>query len=88
MKDWCELLSVPPVLKPKRLGVVVIKQKMPRTTTTATDSRDLFQDLQPSVHIHKWFGKEITVKYHANRHSTNQGLSVMEESKAFTGPAK
>ena len=49
---------------------------------------DRFQDLQPSVHIHKWFGKEITFKYHANRHSTNQALSVMEESKAFIGPAK
>ena len=69
------------------LGVVV-KQEFSRTTTTATNSRDLFQDLQPSVHIHKWFGKEITFKYHANRHSTNQALPVMEESKALIGPAK
>jgi len=28
MKDWCELLSVPSVLKLKRLGVVVMKQKI------------------------------------------------------------
>ena len=87
MKDWCELPSAPPVLKLKRLGVVV-SQEFSRTTTTATNSRDRFQDLQPSVHIHKWFGKETTFKYHANLHSTNQALSVMEESKALIGPAK
>jgi hypothetical protein len=34
---------MPSVLKLKRLGVVVMKQKMPRTTTTTTNSKDLFR---------------------------------------------
>lgn len=32
----------------------------------ATTHTDLFQDLQPSVHIHKKFGKEIQVNYYPN----------------------
>jgi ABC-type transport system involved in cytochrome c biogenesis ATPase subunit/GNAT superfamily N-acetyltransferase len=32
----------------------------------ATTHMDLFQDLGPSVHVHKRFGKEITVNYHVN----------------------
>jgi len=46
------------------------------------------QDLQPSVYIHKRFGKEITVRYYVNRHSTNRSLSIMEETKAFIGRAE
>ena len=45
-------------------------QKLARATgkavLTATTHTDLFEDLRPSVHIHKRFGKEITVNYHAN----------------------
>lgn len=32
----------------------------------ATTHNDLFHDLQPDVHIHKRFGKEIQVRYHRN----------------------
>jgi ABC-type ATPase with predicted acetyltransferase domain len=32
----------------------------------ATIHMDLFQDLNPSVHIHKRYGKEITVTYYPN----------------------
>jgi GNAT superfamily N-acetyltransferase len=32
----------------------------------ATTHADLFEDLSPSVHVHKRFGKEITVNYHPN----------------------
>jgi energy-coupling factor transporter ATP-binding protein EcfA2 len=32
----------------------------------ATTHMDLFEDLSPSVHVHKRFGKEITVNYHPN----------------------
>jgi ABC-type transport system involved in cytochrome c biogenesis ATPase subunit/GNAT superfamily N-acetyltransferase len=35
-----------------------------RTVLAATTHRDLFQDLQPNVHVHKRFGEEIEVKYH------------------------
>jgi len=37
-----------------------------KTVLAATTHRDLFQDLQPNVHVHKRFGEEIEVKYHRN----------------------
>jgi ABC-type transport system involved in cytochrome c biogenesis ATPase subunit/N-acetylglutamate synthase-like GNAT family acetyltransferase len=42
----------------RRLGKAVI---------AATTHTDLFGDLSPSVHIHKRFGKEITVNYYPNK---------------------
>jgi ABC-type ATPase with predicted acetyltransferase domain len=38
-----------------------------KTVLAATTHTDLFQDLNPSVHIHKRFGKEISVNYYANQ---------------------
>lgn len=37
-----------------------------RGVIVATTHTDLFEDLRPSVHIHKRFGREITVKYYSN----------------------
>jgi energy-coupling factor transporter ATP-binding protein EcfA2 len=37
-----------------------------RAVLAATTHTDLFEDLNPSVHIHKQFGKEITVNYYPN----------------------
>ena len=37
-----------------------------KAVLAATTHTDLFQDLSPSVHIHKRFGKEITVNYYPN----------------------
>jgi len=37
-----------------------------KAVLAATTHTDLFQDLSPSVHVHKRFGKEITVNYHPN----------------------
>jgi ABC-type lipoprotein export system ATPase subunit/GNAT superfamily N-acetyltransferase len=37
-----------------------------RAVLAATTHTDLFEDLNPSVHIHKRFGKEITVNYYPN----------------------
>jgi ABC-type transport system involved in cytochrome c biogenesis ATPase subunit/GNAT superfamily N-acetyltransferase len=37
-----------------------------KVVLAATTHTDLFQDLSPSVHVHKRFGKEITVNYHPN----------------------
>jgi len=37
-----------------------------KAVIAATTHMDLFQDLNPSVHIHKRFGKEITVNYYPN----------------------
>jgi ABC-type lipoprotein export system ATPase subunit/GNAT superfamily N-acetyltransferase len=37
-----------------------------KAVLAATTHKDLFEDLNPSVHIHKRFGKEITVNYYPN----------------------
>jgi ABC-type lipoprotein export system ATPase subunit len=37
-----------------------------KAVLAATTHTDLFEDLHPSVHIHKRFGKEITVSYYPN----------------------
>jgi ABC-type ATPase with predicted acetyltransferase domain len=38
-----------------------------KAVIAATTHTDLLQDLNPSVHIHKQFGKEITINYHPNK---------------------
>ena len=38
-----------------------------KAVLAATTHTDLFDDLNPSVHIHKRFGKEITVNYYPNQ---------------------
>jgi len=43
-----------------------IARKTGKAVIVATTHTDLFQDLNPSVHIHKRFGKEITVNYYPN----------------------
>ena len=48
-------------------------QKLARATgkavIAATTHTDLLEDLAPNVHIHKRFGKEITVKYYTNEYT-------------------
>ncbi|MEM4713421.1 MAG: ABC transporter ATP-binding protein [Candidatus Bathyarchaeia archaeon] len=41
-------------------------RQMGKTVIAATTHTDLHEDLNPSVHIHKKFGKEITVRYQPN----------------------
>lgn len=43
-----------------------IARQMGKAVIVATTHTDLFEDLAPSVHIHKRFGKEISVNYHTN----------------------
>jgi len=37
-----------------------------KAVLAATTHIDLSEDLKPSVHVHKWFGKEIEVRYYPN----------------------
>jgi len=37
-----------------------------KAVLAATTHTDLFEDLNPSIHIHKRFGKEITINYYPN----------------------
>jgi ABC-type transport system involved in cytochrome c biogenesis ATPase subunit/GNAT superfamily N-acetyltransferase len=41
-------------------------RRMGKTVIAATTHTDLQEDLNPSVHIHKRYGKEITVSYYPN----------------------
>ncbi|MCW4016798.1 MAG: ATP-binding cassette domain-containing protein [Candidatus Bathyarchaeota archaeon] len=43
----------------------------------ATTHTDLFDDLKPSIHIHKRFGKEIKVNYYPN--SLNKQCSIIKQ---------
>jgi len=43
-----------------------IARQMGKAVIVATTHTDLFEDLQPSVHVHKRFGKEVGVKYYDN----------------------
>jgi ABC-type lipoprotein export system ATPase subunit/GNAT superfamily N-acetyltransferase len=43
-----------------------VARQMGRAVVVATTHTDLFEDLKPSVHVHKRFGKEITVNYYRN----------------------
>jgi ABC-type lipoprotein export system ATPase subunit len=56
-------------------------QKLARQTgksvNVATTHTDLFEDLKPSVHIHKRFGKEISVDYYPNE--PNRECSLTRE---------
>jgi ABC-type lipoprotein export system ATPase subunit/GNAT superfamily N-acetyltransferase len=53
-----------------------------KAVLAATTHTDLFQDLSPTVHIHKRFGKEITVNYHPNKATSECSITkemVVEE---------
>ena len=43
-----------------------IARQQGKAVIAATTHGDLFDDLRPSVHVHKRFGSEITVKYYPN----------------------
>jgi ABC-type lipoprotein export system ATPase subunit/GNAT superfamily N-acetyltransferase len=43
-----------------------IARQMGKAVIVVTTHTDLFEDLKPSVHVHKRFGKEIQVNYYAN----------------------
>jgi len=48
-------------------NVQKLARKLGKAVIAATTHTDLFEDMAPSVHIHKRFGREIDVKYYPNR---------------------
>jgi len=54
-----------------------------RAVLAATTHTDLFEDLKPSIHIHKRFGKEIEVKYYPNE--MNKECSLIREMRIEQG---
>jgi len=63
-----------------------LARRQGRAVLAATTHTDLFEDLNPSVHIHKRFGREITVNYHPNKPaeecSLNREMRVEEGTLA------
>jgi len=58
-------------------------RKQGKAVLAATTHTDLFEDLHPSVHIHKKFGKEITVRYYPNIPVEN--CSLVKEMRVEEG---
>jgi len=54
-----------------------------RAVFAATTHTDLFQDLKPSIHIHKRFGREIEVHYYPNK--INRECSLVKEMHVEEG---
>jgi hypothetical protein len=54
-----------------------------RAVFAATTHTDLFEDLKPSVHIHKRFGREIEVNYYPN--NVNRECSIVKEMRIEKG---
>jgi len=54
-----------------------------KAVLAATTHTDLFEDLNPSLHIHKRFGKEITVDYNPN--GPTKECSLVKEMQVVEG---
>jgi ABC-type ATPase with predicted acetyltransferase domain len=54
-----------------------------RAVLAATTHTDLFEDLNPSVHIHKRFGKEICIAYYTNQQAKE--CSLVKEMRTLEG---
>jgi ABC-type lipoprotein export system ATPase subunit/GNAT superfamily N-acetyltransferase len=57
-----------------------------KAVLAATTHTDLFEDLNPSVHIHKRFGREITVNYYPNKPAKE--CSLVKEMRIEEGTVK
>ncbi|MEM2352372.1 MAG: GNAT family N-acetyltransferase [Thermoproteota archaeon] len=66
MDEFCSTLDRD-TAKIVAFNVQKIARKLGRAVIAATTHTDLFDDLAPSVHIHKRFGREVTVKYYPNQ---------------------
>jgi len=63
--EFCSMLDRD-TAKIVAFNIQKIARQMGKAVVAATTHTDLFEDLKPSVHIHKRFGKEISINYYAN----------------------
>jgi len=82
MDEFCATLDRE-TAKIVAFNVQKLARKLGRAVVAATTHTDLFEDLAPSVHIHKRFGKEISVKYCPNK--IKEQCSLLEEMKVEEG---
>jgi len=64
-------------------NVQKLARELGKAVLVATTHTDLFRDLQPSVHVHKRFGKEIRVRYYPNK--LNTSCSLVKEMRIIEG---
>jgi energy-coupling factor transporter ATP-binding protein EcfA2 len=60
-----------------------IARQQGKAVIAATTHSDLFEDLSPSVHVHKRFGEEIEIKYYPNEVAGE--CSLIREMKVEAG---
>jgi ABC-type ATPase with predicted acetyltransferase domain len=63
-----------------------IARQQGKAVIAATTHGDLFEDLSPSVHVHKRFGEEIEIKYFPN--NDHSECSLVREMKVEQGTMK
>jgi len=64
-------------------NVQKIARQQGKAVIAATTHGDLFEDLSPSVHVHKRFGDEITVNYYPNKPAAE--CSLVKEMSIVPG---
>ena len=64
-------------------NVQKLARKLGKAVIAATTHTDLLEDLAPSVHIHKRFGKEVKVSYKSN--DTKSECSLLDEMTVEEG---
>jgi ABC-type lipoprotein export system ATPase subunit len=64
--EFCSMLDRD-TAKIVAFNIQKIARQMDKAVIVATTHTDLFEDLKPSVHIHKRFGKEISINYYENQ---------------------
>jgi len=63
-----------------------LARQLGKAVLVATTHTDLFRDLQPSVHVHKRFGREIRVRYFSDK--LNTVCSLVKETRVVEGTRK
>lgn len=74
MDEFCSTLDRD-TAKVVAFNVQKLARQEGKAVLAATTHTDLFEDLKPSVHIHKRFGREIEVKYFPNEINKTCSLS-------------
>jgi len=82
MDEFCATLDRE-TAKIVAFNVQKLARRLGKAVVAATTHTDLFEDLAPSVHIHKRFGKEINVRYYPNQE--RKQCSLLEEMQVQEG---
>jgi len=82
MDEFCSTLDRE-TAKIVAFNVQKLARKLGKAVVAATTHTDLFEDLAPSVHVHKRFGKEISVKYYPNQ--MREQCSLLKEMEVQEG---